>query len=277
MTITATGNRMTTEIARQAKLAQDIAKTQISISTTKRFQSASEDPLAAARVAQLNISKANDTTWKNNLNLAASLSSQADVTISSLSNGILQANDIMVAGASATASAADRNTYAAQLLALATQVDSLRATTTSLGTPLFSTGTATSFRVDNGTTIAPAAAAATIFDRGGVSLSDDLKAAAIALQSGNQAQIDTALSRIGSAVDHVANAAADQGVRGAQIDRLIDSNAARSIDTEAERSGLEDTDIQSAIAKLNSQQLTLEAAQAAFARLNRRTLFDILS
>ncbi|MES2290883.1 MAG: flagellin [Pseudomonadota bacterium] len=277
MTITATGNRMTTEIARQAKLAQDIAKTQISISTTKRFQSASEDPLAAARVAQLNIAKANDTTWKNNLNLGASLASQADVTLASLSSGMLQANDLMIAGASNTASAADRATYAAQLRDLATQVDSLRSTTTSLGTPLFSTGTATAFRVDNGTTIAPAASAATVFDRSGVSLSDDLRNAALALESGNQTQINTALSRIGTAVDHVANAAADQGVRGAQIDRLIDSNAARSIDTEAERSGLEDTDIQSAIAKLNSQQLTLEAAQAAFARLNRRTLFDILS
>lgn len=276
MTITATGNRMTTEIARQAKLAQDIAKTQISISTKKSFQTASEDPIAAARVAQLKIAQSNDATWKNNLNLAASLASQADVALSSLSSGVLQANDLMIAGASATASAADRSTYAAQLRDIANQVDSLRATKTSLGTPLFGE-TATAFRVDNGLTIAPAAAAATVFERSGVSIADDLRAAATALESGNQTQIDSALGRLNSAVDHVANTAADQGVRGANIDRLIDSNAARSIDTEAERSGLEDTDISSAIAKLNSQQLTLEAAQAAFARLNRRTLFDILS
>lgn len=276
MTITATGNRMTTEIARQAKLAQDIAKTQISISTTKRFQTASEDPMAAARVAQLKIAQSNDTTWKSNLNLAASLASQADVALSSLSSGVVQANDLMIAGASATASAADRATYAAQLRDIANQIDSLRATKTSLGTPLFGE-TATAFRVDNGLTIAPAAAAATVFERGGVSIADDLRAAATALESGNQTQINSALGRLNSAVDHVANTAADQGVRAANIDRLIDSNAARSIDSEAERSGIEDTDISSAIAKLNSQQLTLEAAQAAFARLNRRTLFDILS
>jgi flagellar hook-associated protein 3 FlgL len=277
MTITATGNRMTTEIARQARLAQEVAKTQISISTTKRFQSASEDPLAAARVAQLTTAKSNDTTWKNNLNLAASLSSQADVAISTLSNSMLQANDAMIAGATNTVTASDRNTYANQLLQLADQVDSLRNTSTSLGTPLFSTGAANNIRVDNGITIAPVASAATVFDRGGVSLSDDLRAAAAALQSGNQTNINAALTRIGSAVDHVANAASDHGVRASNIDRLIDTNAARGIETEAERSGLEDTDISSAIAKLNSQQITLEAAQAAFARLNRRTLFDILS
>jgi flagellar hook-associated protein 3 FlgL len=39
---------------------------------------------------------------------------------------------------------------------------------------------------------------------------------------------------------------------------------------------LEDTDLSAAIAKLNSQTITLEAAQAAFARINRRTLMDIL-
>ena len=39
---------------------------------------------------------------------------------------------------------------------------------------------------------------------------------------------------------------------------------------------IEDTDIVSATAKLNAQTITLEAAQAAFARINRRSLFDIL-
>lgn len=276
MAITATGNRMTMEVARQAKLAQDIAKTQVSISTKLRFQTASEDPLAAARVAQLKIAQSNDTTWKNNLNLGASLASQADVAISTLTSTMLQANDLMINGATTTMSPSDRNTIANQLLQLADHVDSLRGTTTSLGTPLFSTGTATAFRVDNGITIAPAASAATVFDRGGVSLSDDLRAAATALQSGNQTQINAALTRIGSSVDHVANVASDQGVRAANIDRLIDTNAARSIDTEAERSGLEDTDISAAVARINAQQITLDAAQAAFARINRRSLFDIL-
>lgn len=277
MSITATGNRMTTEIARQARLAQDIAKTQISISTKQRFQTASEDPLAAARVAQLNRAQSNETTWKNNLNLAASLASQADSALSALSSNMIQANELMVAGASGTLSTADRATYAAQLRDLASQVDTLRGTTTSLGTPLFSTGTANNFRVDYATTIAPVAAADAVFQRGGVLLSDDLKSAALALESGDRTQIDAALGRLGTAVDFVANSAADQGVRGARIDRMIDGNAARAIDTAAERSGLIDTDIASAVAALNSQQLTLDAAQAAFARINRRTLFDILS
>ena len=43
-----------------------------------------------------------------------------------------------------------------------------------------------------------------------------------------------------------------------------------------ERSGLEDTDIQAVIARLSSQQLSLQAAQAVFARVNENTLFDIL-
>ena len=36
-------------------------------------------------------------------------------------------------------------------------------------------------------------------------------------------------------------------------------------------------DLESAIALLNAQDLTLSAAQAAFAKINRQTMFDLLN
>ena len=276
MTINATGNRMTAEIARQSRLAQGIARSQISISTGKRFETASQDPLAAARVVQLVRTQSDDATFRANLNLAASLAAQADQTLSSFSEHMVHARELMVAGASNSATAADRATYAAELRGIASDVAALRTTTTSLGTPLFAPAASTAIRVDRGTTIVPVSAAPQIFERSGIAITSDLTEAAAALESGDPARIGAALDRLGSAVDHVADAASDQGVRAARIDRLIDTNAARGIDTAAERSQLEDTDLSSAITTLNAQQLTLEAAQAAFARINRRSLFDIL-
>jgi flagellar hook-associated protein 3 FlgL len=277
MTISATGNRMTSEIARQSKLAQDISRTQISISTKKRIQIASDDPVAAARVATITRAQSDNTTYSGNLSLGASLASQADSALGALSDHMTRARELMIAGASSTATAADRATYAQELRGIAADVAELRATKTSLDQPLFSTGAPTQFRVANGVLVTPVDSAANIFERSGVALTQDLTDAAAALEGGNATTIGTALDRIGTAVSHVADAAGDQGVRAARIDKLIDRNSATAIDMAAERSGLEDTDLTSAIAQLNAQQLTLDAAQAAFARINRRTLFDILN
>jgi flagellar hook-associated protein 3 FlgL len=43
--INSTGNRLTMEIRRQSNLAQQIARTQIEVSTGRRIQSASDDPV----------------------------------------------------------------------------------------------------------------------------------------------------------------------------------------------------------------------------------------
>lgn len=276
MTISATGNRMTSEIARQSKLGQDIARTQISISTKKRIQVASDDPVAAARVATIARNQSNNTSWSGNLALGASLASQADTALATLSDHMIRARELVIAGASNTATAADRATYAKELRGIATDVADLRNIKSSLDEPLFATGAATQFRVDNGVLLTPVDRAANIFNRGAFTLTQDLTNAAVALEGGNATFIGVALDRLTAGISHVSDAAGDQGVRAARIDRLIDRNALSDIDLAAERSGLEDTDLTTAIARLNAQQLTLDAAQAAFARINRRTLFDIL-
>ncbi len=276
MTINATGNRMTAEIARQSRLAQDIARTQVAISSGKRLGAPSDDPVAAARVALIDRNQSNNTTWTRNLSQAASLAAQADGVLADLSDRMIHARELLVAASSGTASAADRGTYAAELRSVATDIAGLRATKTPAGQPLFATGNAAQLRVAQGVTMAPVDSAANIFDNGGIALTQDLSDAAAALDSGDSARIAAALGRLGSGIDHVADAAADQGLRAARIDRLTDRHALADIELAAERSGLEDTDLTSAIARLNAQQLTLDAAQAAFARINRRSLFDIL-
>ena len=51
----------------------------------------------------------------------------------------------------------------------------------------------------------------------------------------------------------------------------------RGIAIADERQSVEEVDLQTAIAQLNAQDLTLSAAQAAFAKINRQTLFDLLT
>jgi flagellar hook-associated protein 3 FlgL len=100
---------------------------------------------------------------------------------------------------------------------------------------------------------------------------------ASAIAAGDVALMGAALTGLGSAVNQAADAQAVVGINAARLDRLQEYAAQRGISLIEERAKLEDTDLSAAIAELNAMTLTLEAAQGAFARINRRTLMDFLA
>lgn len=274
--INSTGNRMTLEIRRQSTLARQISDTQISISTGKDIQRPSDDPVGAARVATLRQSQSDTGVWRGNIMLAISLTAQADGVLANASSRLARAQELTVAGANGNLAPADRATIAQELRGIADDLDSYATTTSSLGQPLFATQTALAIRFDGDTVFAPVPARSDIFETSGVAISQTVRDAADAIENGNAGGIATALSTIQNGVTHIADGAAGVGTRAARIDTIRETLNSRDIINADERSSIEDTDLSEAIARLNSQTLTLEAAQAAFARINRRTLFDIL-
>lgn len=270
--INATGNRMTREIARQSRLAHDIATTQVQVSSGKRLTRASDDPVASARIGALRTAQANDLAWKANVDLGRNLTAQADGALRTASDLLARARELGVAGASQALAPIDRAAIATELTALADELDSLVATRSSLGEPLFAAASARAIRFDSDTLFAPVPTRAALFDSGGQSAAQHVRDAAGAIAAGGA----VALAALDGAIDQMATAQAQIGINAARLDRLAESHASRAIDISAERATLEDTDLTSAIARLNAQTITLEAAQAAFARINRRTLFDIL-
>jgi flagellar hook-associated protein 3 FlgL len=270
--INATGNRMSHEINRQQNLARSISDSQISISTGKRIQRPSDDPATAARVASIARTQADDGVWASTLSLGASLAAQADSVLKTLSDRMVRAGELVVAGANGNLSPADRNTIARELSGIANEIDSYTASQSSLGQPLFATN-APAMRFDASTVFAPVPTRSDVFETGGVAISQIVRDSATAVSTGTAS---TALPAIQTATAHIADTASDIGVRAARIDRMREALSGRGIEYAAERSGLEDTDLTQAIATLNAQTLTLDAAQAAFARINRRTLMDIL-
>jgi flagellar hook-associated protein 3 FlgL len=275
--INATGNAMTLEIARQSKLAQAIAQTQIQISTGKRIQQPSDDPAAAVRIADIRRSQADGEVWKQNVGLGSSLANQADSVLKTLNDRLARVQELTVQGASSSLPQADRATISAEMRSIAQEIDALGQTQSSLGEPLFSDGQPRAMRFAQGVVFAPVPSKADVFETGGLSISQQLQTMADAIDSGDRTKLDAALTSAGNLVQHGAGVAATVGNAGARLDRLASTQDSQSIDLAAERSGLEDTDLTTAIATLNAQQLTLDAAQAAFARVNRRTLIDLLS
>ena len=274
--INATGNRMTQEIARQSRLALQIANKQAQVSTGRRLQRASDDPAATSRIAELNRTQANDSARARNINLGISLAAQADGQLRNMSNLLARSQELAVSGANSGLNPDSRAAIALEMRALADEIDAMSLVKTSTGEPLFANISANAIRFDDDIAFAPVPALQDIFETGGVAISQIVRDAASAIEAGDMTLTGNALTAIGGAINHVADAQAEVGINAARLDRLQEKAAVRAITVREERSKLEDTDLTTAIAELNGMTLTLEAAQAAFARINRRTLMDFL-
>ncbi|MVZ97997.1 flagellin-like protein [Sphingorhabdus sp. IMCC26285] len=275
--INATGNRMTQEIQRQSRMAQQIAEKQTQISTGKRLQRASDNPVATARIADLARSQANDAARAANINLGITMTAQADGSLRQMSGLLARAKELTLAGASSSASPADRGSIAIELTTIADEIDAMALTKSATGQPLFASGSNMAIRFDDNAIFAPVPSQAEVFDIAGISIGQIIRDTASAITAGNAAQIGTSNTAVDSAINHVADVTAAVGINAARLERIDDNSALRSISIKEERSALEDTDFSAAIAELNGMTLTLEAAQAAFARINRRTLMDFLN
>jgi flagellar hook-associated protein 3 FlgL len=108
------------------------------------------------------------------------------------------------------------------------------------------------------------------------SFDDILQAAVTAVQANNPSQLNQSLTDVKKLLDHVIVAQSVQGVRQQRIDDIGNRITDKKLDLTERRSSLEDTDVGEVITKLQSQLTTLEAAQAAFARIGRQSLFDLL-
>lgn len=275
--INAVGNRMTREIARQQKLADALERTQIQISGGKKLLRMSDDPVAARRIATIGTTQASMAAWSTNVNSASALVSQADGVMKSVSDLMSRARELTLAAASDTANPTDRATIAAELGTIADELDALAATRDSNGDPVFAAGAARVMRFDSDVTFAPVPSAADVFVVGGNSLSTGIRDAAAAVAANDKAGMNASLGSLDTAISHVADEHAKIGLSGGRLERIGDGLASRGITLKDERSVVEDTNLEEAIAQLHAQDLTLQAAQAAFAKINRQTLFDILS
>lgn len=276
-----TGARMTREASQQLVLARNVARTQTQIATGKRIERASEDPVAAARISELTRVVAETESWSSNISLATSLASQTDGVLSHLSDRAVHAQELYVMAGNPALGPTDRGSIAQELRLLAAEMEGLAATRNSLGQPLFATGAASAIPIGDSQMSKPAPSAQAVFEMNGVLLADQMRAAADVLDIADpvlrKPGYDAWLTKLDALTTHVAQARAAAGVEAARLAMLGDRLETHKVDVLAERSGLADTDIAEAVARLNTQQLTLEAAQAAFARIHRRTLFDLLS
>jgi flagellar hook-associated protein 3 FlgL len=266
--------RIDSAIAHQSALAARIARGQADISSGKRIQAASDDPAAAVRIGQLCRTQTSETAWRANVDNGISLAARADAALGGIATLLDRARELATSGANETLSDKDRATIALELRSIADEVDSLSIATDTTGQPVFPT-TPLRLPVGDSLTLTATISRADAFNVGTRDIATVLRDAATGITT-NTAGRAAALADITAATDHFATVRGEQGSRAARFDalrdRLIDSATAIG----EERSSIEDTDLPATIARVQTDQLSLDAAQGLFARINRRTLFDLL-
>jgi flagellar hook-associated protein 3 FlgL len=283
--ISGTRYRLDREINRQLSLSREIARAQTQLSTQKRIQSPSEDPVAAARISSIGRAQANEAAWKSNLELAAALADRADTALKAAGTAFDRATELMTQGATGTLSDQDRATIALELRSLADELSALKDSRDSRGNALFMSGYSLRIPVQSGVQVIAVGTREEVFESvatagGPKDLAAIVSDAADALEMtdpvARKAAVATSVDEVKAAVDHVATERGEQGALANRVDQLLERQADTGLQLQEERSGLEDTDIQAVVARLSAQQLSLQAAQAVFAKVNQSTLFDIL-
>jgi len=280
-----TGYRLTTEINRQLKLSKEIARFQTDISSGTRLQTASDDPAAWARVAVIKRVESNQQTWLTNVDTASAVADQVSSVFEGLQNSFTRAGELMVDANNATKTPSDRQAIATELLGIADDIDAAATTVDSRGLPLFPADTPLPIPISRVLQISATDTKANVFDNvtttaGVVSLSQILRDAAAAITNPDDAlrATDSAASNdaVQAAITHITALVGQHGVRAGRIDDIKEQLQTNASSLEEERGDLEGTDITGTVAKLQANLLSLQAAQAIFARINQSTLFDLI-
>lgn len=283
--INGTRYRLSAEINRQGDLAREIARLQTEIATGKRIIAPSDDPTGSARIAEIGRTQADEKAYSRNLDFAAGLAERADTALRGISTVVGRARELMLVAASDTVSASQRGIIAAELRDLSEQVVTLADSRDNRGALLFRSGDPLEIPAAAGIRLVAVASRAEVFGAvptaaGPQSFVQLLADAVAALEEPDAALRRTAigesLDEFKAAVEHVAALAGQQGVRGARIEAMQDRAADASLQLTEERVGIESADITEVVARLQSRQLSLQAAQAVFARINQTGLFDLL-
>ena len=270
-------NRVGRQISQMSNLAANLARTQQQISTGERLTRPSDDPNAATRIAAIDRSISANASWMRNADLANSLNSQAQTAVSAATTMIARLSELALSASSDSSSPEALASIAAEMESIASGIDALSSQNSSLGVALFGDGDAVALRAGDQGLIVPVPTRQDIFELGGQTIGDTIRGLAASVRANDNVAITAAITTSDEILVHLTNKNGSLGLTAQQIERSVNFLSDTKLELQTERSPLADTDLTEAIVRLQQQQLTLEAAQSSFSRINRRTLFDILS
>ena len=276
-----TNKIMLAEMRRQQKLSQSIVDGQTAISTGITLNKPSDNALAWVQVSDIGRAQAQQAAWQANVSYGTTRAATAESNLSEINSLLTRAQELVTSARNGSLNDTSRAAIVEELGTIRTTIDEMLNQTDYQGTPVFDDGQSTLVPVSRGLNLAVVGTRQEVsegIDVNGASMSinDVLSASISAIQSGVDADIATSLDGVKAAQAHITVEQAKQGVRSDRLEVIGDRLTDVDIDLTERRADLESTDLQQVISRLQSQLLQLEAAQSAYARINQKTLFDII-
>jgi flagellar hook-associated protein 3 FlgL len=289
-------------IADLTNIQNDITQVTKQISSGVRVSQASDDPAAVPEILTYQASIANATQAQTNLSAAQTEAQTADGALQTASSLLDQLVSIATQGASSSTSASSDASLAEQVQQIGQQLveiantsvkgryifggddgsvapysfDATAATPASWfvsdGTPA-NTGVLTD---SNGSQIVPRMTAQQIFASPSGNIFQAVSDLGTALQSANQAGVQTALTELQTGVQQLGQSSIFYGGVENWITQGTQQASSQISSLQQALSSVRDTDIASAATQLSLDNTALQAALAARGSLDNRTLFSFL-
>jgi flagellar hook-associated protein 3 FlgL len=282
---------------RQSKLLE----TQAQLSSGRRVNTPSDDPVAAAEAERLRSRDARLEAEKRAITHARAALSSSESALGDATDLMQSARETMLAAANGTASASDRANHGEALRQIRDQLLSVANRGDGSGGYLFGgQGSATEPIDPTGTVYAPQAGTQDIgtMMRNPVSLDGRENFTAIRTPSGTEsifARLDAAIASLTNPATTSATAAAEMRTAIDSVDRALDRFGVTrtmvgerlraldaheqavetgSIDNQSRLSELVDVDFAKVASQMIQHQTAYEAAMKSYAQIARMTLFD---
>ena len=277
-----TNKIMLAEMRRQQKLSQSIVDGQTAISTGITLNKPSDNALAWVQVSDIGRAQAQQAAWQANVSYGTTRAATAESNLSEINNLLTRAQELVTSARNGSLNDTSRAAIVEELGTIRTTIDEMLNQTDYQGTPVFDDGQSTLVPVSRGLNLAVVGTKQEVsegIDVNGTPMSINavLAASIAAVESGVDADIAGSLDGVKAAQAHITVEQAKQGVRSDRLEVIGDRLTDVDIDLTERRADLESTDLQEVISRVQSQLLQLEAAQSAYARINQKTLFDLIS
>jgi len=294
-------------ITQMNRQQSNVAEMQAKLASGKSLVKPSDDAEKATLIQRLNSAMQRQDLYELTLDRADSRLRMEETALSSAQNMLQRIRELAIQGSNGGLSNTDRTVIANEVSSLRDALFSLANTEdeggnfifsgTAVGTPAFSKdadGVITYGGDQNQTSVDISEYRQVELNRAGDAVFSSVSRTnndgevntigffkvisdfADALESGDEATVSQGLSEISTLTDDMALSLADVGSRMNTVDSQRDILADSRLRYQELLSNAEDLDYATAVTKLSAQMLSLEAAQASFAKISQLNLFNYL-
>ncbi|AFN56563.1 flagellar hook-associated protein 3 FlgL [Zymomonas mobilis] len=264
-----------------------LADYQNQISTQKKIQQPSDDPVASQQIDTLRRNLSGNTAYQKNIKTATAVSDQSNAALSDISTQLSSIQNKLQQAMNGTNSSSTRDILAKEISSATDQIDSYKTTTDTNGNALFPANSSQliTYPIGDSRSVAATLTQSQVFNftassgsgaGSTVDLSTLLQNTQTAIKNNDSSAMGDALNQIQDAISHMSDAQGQQSVLATEISDQDNRLSDQAVTLKSTKSSYEEIDYAEVYSKFTASETQQNAEWAALARVTSSSLFDKL-